>query len=315
MPSSISSSRRGARSTLIARTIVWTLALSVGWIILIEVWQPGFGQPPTQIESNRVRAERFLFSATAYETVLVGSSQTQRLPDEALPEKTYNLSFGAGTSLHGLALLRQSGRIPERVIVETASLAYPYRDDLLDSGSHPALQSLRERFRAFRAEYRPIVLLYGAVYALLSNQEPPRKRYAAPVADSLPEAIVRIAVQPYEDPAEERIGDHLDQLDQEIAFLRKQACEIVFLKLPMHERIEASPQIQRLRAHLHERFPPTEYPYWDLGPCSGYATTDGIHLTDGAAWTFARRLSDRIETAARSPAQSTNHRTCHDGPL
>lgn len=279
--------------------LFWFIIIIVIYAAAIYVIRPEVNvDRQEQRIKNQIRAERYLYSQHAFEYVIAGSSMTARLPDKALGDGLYKLSFGGGTPIAGLEIITRSGKLPDVVIVEINALATRPLDGLVDKLFSPGSTELKRYFPFLRTEYRPVSLLVSMLVA----DEPSMREHGVAGIQEPDEAMLRVLennVRRAEEsdnhsPPEPMFTDNLDRLERLVRELEKKGVRIIFLEMPLNPRVAATRYRNSISEQVRSRFPVDSYRWIIPGDEHEYMTTDGVHLTKSEAWHVADYISSQI---------------------
>ena len=295
MDTSPDSRRAGWR--FLRRTLVGAALLLCAWMALLAVIPPGQPVAQNQWAANRITAERFLLAAD-FDTVLVGSSVTARLPAAELGPQVTNLGMIGVTALSGVELVlaraRAQGRARGRVAIETDFLYWHDDRALVADALAPMGRWLRGALPAARTENQPLNVLLrltkrGADAPAGASADP------APAAATraLREAeIARQAVELAKPLPEPDWSDALARLQAMVAELRALGLHVAFYEMPIDPRLMDAPRQLAERAELKRRFP--DATWLELPRVADEDTTDGIHLAPAPAARTAVKLREAL---------------------
>lgn len=268
---------------MIRRSLLVLAILVVGYAVYIKFGKPELNTVQHQASGNRISAERYIFGPDQPDaTVIVGSSLSFRIALDSLPPHTNNLSFGGLTVYDGLELVRQSGKRPKRVLVETNMI---YKDPdraFLDAVFQPGLFQLRKAAPILREENQPSGVLVGYVKRSMKDGEvsPDALADSMAMSENLLNTNRGIFAKVPADSTQQR---YIALLQREVHALEANGAEVIFVEIPISEELMASPLARRTREVIQERFPGHTF----LRGPGTWRTTDGLHLQ----WHNAQRYS------------------------
>ncbi len=102
----------------IFKILIIFISLFIGYNFYLYIKQPEVTIYQNQWQGNMVFAQDFIYG-TKSDTIIVGSSMAARLERSFLPKDIYNISFGGGSALTGLEILRKLDFTPKTIYVET----------------------------------------------------------------------------------------------------------------------------------------------------------------------------------------------------
>ncbi len=149
------------------------LVAYTGFIQFFQTSITRIGQ--TTAHRNTVKAEEYLYEAAShYDTLIVGSSMSERLLTDSLGHDYYNLAFAGLSSQVGLTLIQHSGHWPRLIFVETNTLLNPVAATKLPAlGDGPIWQTVRQHFLFMRQKYQPV----GVFKAMLRDWQYGKQHY------------------------------------------------------------------------------------------------------------------------------------------
>lgn len=276
----------------VMQILIPAVLLLVGYAGFIELARPQVVQMQSQQIDNLARVERLLYPEQAIDTVIVGSSLANKLPDSALGPGVYNIALNAGSPLTGLELVRRMEVLPRVVLVEINKLEIKADQAFVERLYHPFWYPVRRYVRAFRHRYQPVNLLQswlvGAYYYLArrspSVRQPPLNTLA------LERRLDNLKVF----RAKAWLEYNLPLVRAEIERLRSRGVSVYLLEMPVHPRVANSTAFRGHREIVRQVFPESKYRWLSFNMNPGPVTRDGIHLTPGEADRFARALGQVI---------------------
>jgi hypothetical protein len=165
---------------MIVKSLLTAAALLIVYTILIVGFQERIthsGQ--TTLQRNIVKAEEYLYEASnRFDTVLIGSSVSERLIMDSLPGGCYNLAMAGLSSLDGLQLIKQTAHWPRLIYIELNTLDRGETSDVLEGFNHPRRQFLNQLFPFLRQKYQPV----GVVKSLLRDWQYGQAQFVDPSA-------------------------------------------------------------------------------------------------------------------------------------
>lgn len=246
---------------------------------------------------NRIKAERYIYSASRPRTVIVGSSLTFNLPDAALGPDIFNLALAAVGPLTGLTVIERSVPAPDTVAVEV-NFIYGGADaafvaDLFAPVLHPA----RGALLALRHEYQPVNVALSIARRAAGRSED--QRLAADSRQDVVDAMLAVHLREFSrSPQAAGLTSALDSLERLVEALKRKGVRVVFFEMPIHPELYRAPLKRAARDALLSRYPPGRHQWLDLQQCGAVETTDALHLTYRDALRVARVLRDALSGGA-----------------
>ncbi|GAB3962612.1 hypothetical protein GCM10028805_64090 [Spirosoma harenae] len=262
---------------MIRKALLTTTILLLVYSVFIYVFRQQIQRTGLTVEQNNlVKAEEFLYeNGQLADTIIVGSSMSNRLLVDSLPGHYYNLSMEGLASVDGIALIAQTSRRPHLLLVETNSLDRLPDTAFFASLRQPVWAKIREYIPLTRLKYQPM----GVVKALLRDLKQSQ-------IGSLPELIDTSFASKL---IQERLIDMNriptnNELRRKIAItanyirsLQETGTQVVFFEMPTDPRIQNAKLSSIIRQLTRSTFPETAYQYIQV-PSEFYQTTDGVHL-------------------------------------
>jgi len=236
---------------------------------------------------NRIKAERYVVSREAPAAVIVGSSLSFRLPDDALGPEIANLAFGGVGPLTGLEVVRRARLRPGTVAIETNFIFGGVDQHLLDALFAPVLSDLRMAAPVFRYEYQPVNVAFHAMRTLTGRTTQADTRAS-------PEVLERMLLvhrrQFGQTPAADAIRRTMETVGDVVSALELKGVKIVLIEMPVDPSLGRLPALQAARAAMENQFPRSRYKWIEPRSERPFLTTDGLHLVPADAATAARQI-------------------------
>lgn len=282
---------------MIPRSILVCAAALLAWHFAMPRLTRAFYTIPGQQRSNYMHAQKFVHDAPQDAEVIVGSSMADRLNEVTLGGKRVKMTFPGGGPFTGLEIIRQTGRRPPVVWIETNVLLRDAEADLLADVLSPWRMKLREASPVFKEEGRPSEYGVGflkAVVDKLGKLAPGStvaktgglddevfagimKANREHLGRSHPEAEIKARV--------ERLGGHVDEL-------MRAGVKCVLFEMPIDSSLRDLAEPAAIRKALRERFPNGKYTWLELEPGREWKTSDGIHLLPDEADQVITRIQE-----------------------
>ena len=209
------------------------LGLAVAYSLYIALANPAIVKVQTEAQENYIRAQEYIYSKDINKNVVVGSSMAARLKMDEMTEPTVNLAFVGGSSLTGLELIRRSGKIPHKILVETNIIFKAGDEDLLERLFTPVVVSLKEKVRSLRDLFQPVNVLLSK----FSTRTTPswEKTYVNEVdREKLAERLER-RLKKNNDPKTTLVSKNkeINQLKDLIDYFKSKGTKIVMFQMPV----------------------------------------------------------------------------------
>jgi CTP:molybdopterin cytidylyltransferase MocA len=305
MHSFISNSKAPLRR-LILPSLLWCAGIFTAYSLAVMRLPVAVTVTATTGEQNQMAAQRYLYADHPIDTVLVGSSLTARLPDEALGPRLFNLALSSLGPATGVQIVLRKPQRPLRVIIETnvmlADVDRSFEDSIFAEPGH----SLRGVFPALREEYRPMNILLNLVRGSEARN---RQRLLDRRADlDVQKRMTAVFRTDYDKPVA------LDDMDRRLtAFkalvepLQRAGVEILLAEMPIADDLQQTRLMAALRDRVNAIFPPAQYRRLDLHAAGPVETEDGLHLVYRDAVRIAHLLRSEIETDCTVGCPNATH--------
>lgn len=297
MPLSISNSKHGAGGLgTIAGAAIAVTAL---YALLIALWQPDVRVGQGQGSDNAIAIERFLYGEPPA-AVIVGSSQAERFPADALGPDIANLALAGRNPLVGLTIVARSGQAPRRIYVEINHVDQPVDPDLVNGPFAEPGYTLKRLVPALRTAYQPVNLAVSLLRRAVRGRD---EVYYTHIVDPPLHAVLiarqqRLLAQP---PDPIALRANLMEIDRLATALAQRGTELVFFEMPIDSALETAPAVVAVRQAAHAMLPADEACWNQDDAPVGLPSTDGIHLdSDTAAAFWAHLAATRCKRAPLS---------------
>lgn len=274
----------------LAFLVLYALAFS----LVRSRWQP---RAENQAVQNAIVLQTYAFEKSGSPVVLVGSSMTRRLPEDALPAGWFNLSFGGMSALEGLGIIDRIGARPNLIVVEINTLDKAPQLDWINRHTTPGFWTLQRLFPSLRNSNRPVTVALSYAQSGWRKASdwllgpPPLEVIARrpASAEDLPEhTMARLVVEWQQRPSIEHQETFVHNLAPLMERLESRGSRFVFVEIPIHTALCDLPKSLALRELVSTRL--ASYPFFRPVPCSAISTTDGVHLSPAAAAVVAEAV-------------------------
>jgi len=251
----------------------------------------------TTAQRNVIKAEDYLYDTRArYDTVIVGSSMSERLIVNGTSNRLYNLSLAGQSSLEGLRLVAARKQYPSVLLVEINTLARqdPTEPDLL-ALTDSARLDLKRYLPFLQLKYQPV----GVVKALLRDWQYGRNQVIVPktALNADTSLLTKIVAQMAPLMQQPIPADTLHHLLARAQFylepMRRAGTTIIFFAMPSDYRLQRLPTPTSVRQAVMTTFSGPGYYFIPL-PKSPYGTTDGIHLLHAEAIRYTTYFREQL---------------------
>lgn len=273
-----------------------TLALGL-YTALIFLGQDYIHRTAQTVEQrNIVKAEEFLYeAANQYDTLMVGSSMSDRLTLDKLPGRSYNLSLGGLTALDGLRLIAAGNHAPKLLYVETNTLDRDEESQTIRDALDPTWRTVKQYVPFVRRKYQP----FGVLKAVLRDWANGTGEKAAPEAAMvidpvmLQKAITERTPEMNQSLDDAALRRAMLTTKRYLDDLRQRGTQVVLFEMPIEPRFQNSPRVAKVRQAVAASFPASDYGHVAL-PTDDYHTTDGVHLTQPECVRYTVYLREQL---------------------
>ncbi len=284
-------------------TALVALAAYSGFIYLFQDDISRTGQ--TAAQRNVVKAEEYQYEfADQYDTLVVGSSMSERLVMDSLGAGCYNLAMAGLSAQKGLQLIRESNRWPRLIYVETNTLLIPTQPGrLLTDTSTPVERFLRQHLPVLRQKYQPV----GVFKALLRDWKYGKSQFVLlesgwHVDSAFLEKAVASNLRNQQNPLPDSVlQQHVQTIDQLLRAFRQHGTQIVLFEMPVDPRLQRTAYTRSLSAAVYQHFVRQGYPFIKPTATDTYLTTDGIHMTHQSCLAYTHYLCDALRVQRHDP--------------
>jgi hypothetical protein len=274
-----------------------------------------------QQRSNYLRAQRYVYDVPRETKVIVGSSMSETLNDEALGSGYFKLTLAGGSIFTSLDIVHRSGKKPPLVLIETNVLGRDSDKELLHDLFSPGLYELRRHSAIFREEGRPANFVGGIAEACVRRTceitagilygKKPQNAWAR--VENLPpelhEKLLRIEREGWDfKPPPEMQKKQTDQLGEYVDKLTRDGVLCVLFEMPLDSSLSNLNSPRLWRQAMNERFPREKYHWITFDRSRNYETRDGIHLVRAEADRITKIVIDYVNQVTNEPAGSDSIR-------
>lgn len=288
---------------MIRKTLLTTLALLLLYSGFIYVGRNAITRTGQTVEQrNLVKAEDYRYEAAdRYDTLVVGSSMSERLVMDSLGSGCYNLAMAGLSSQAGLQLIEESKHQPQLVYVEANTLLTPIKPGQLPTGNDtPVWRFIREHLAFTRQKYQPV----GVFKALLRDLQYGKSQFVYLEAGArVDSAFLEKAIIPQLQERQHPLPDsvltaRVQAVRQRLDAFRQRGTRIVLFEMPVDPRLQRTPVAQTIQTALLDTFQTPGYPFIIAPATDAYQTTDGVHLTHPECVRYTHYLCDQLRRRA-----------------
>lgn len=292
---------------MIWRSLVFAGAMLVAYHCLEPHLPRRYFYLPGQQRANHERAQHYVQNAPADASVLAGSSMANELSESILGQDCFKLTFPGGCLFTGLELVRETGRRPRLLLIESNLLMRDPDRELISETVSPWREQLRRRSPIFEEEGRPSNFVIGFTRLWLKRTVRTAQRLTGTATPPVPmeqrrvdaAALTRIMQVNRQTldraPSSAELARRTNQLGAIIDSLSRQGCTCVFFEMPIDPSLQHLAEPEAVRQAMRSRFPATQYHWVEFSNHQDFRTVDGIHLTPADADVVARELIASVD--------------------
>lgn len=234
-----------------------------------------------QSQGNIVAAQEFIYNEKA-PNIIVGSSMAARMKKEFLPSDYLNLSFGGGSALTGLEILKKSGFIPKTIFVENNVIFRNKDKKMIDSLFYPILWKIKNYLPSLQEKYQPLNIIVSYIKGAVG------KSHDEYMNETVDQKIFRMSLERQVISYNNQLSMYekeLVELLELIDFFEKKGVKVIFFEVPIYDELSNSIRAIQQRTIIKENFSNK----WLENPNNlDYETTDGIHMTYKSAFEYSK---------------------------
>lgn len=279
---------------MVIRSLMIAVCLLTLWSVLMQWLPEDLDTGQSLWDDNLIAAENCLV-ATQKKTdyvALLGSSFSQLLHiDSVAGMEVYNLGLGGQGVGDGLNVLA-AGATPAIMLIETNIILKEDNEDFGQAVGNPVSVLALQVVPGLRQQFQPVGVGLGLV-----RRAGQRSEIKADLTDRpINEASLKAKREEYAEPVPAAaLRTRLETLRERLKPLEAAGARLVFFETPIHPELCDSPRARSIRDGVKTIFPPATYVYIPQPDCNDYFTSDGHHLGNKSAVTFARWLEQRLE--------------------
>jgi hypothetical protein len=277
---------------------LWTafLVLKPNASVSQHVWQ-----------ENVITAEQYLYDVDYIPNVIVGSSLSERIITDSLPE-FFSLAFGGQSIYDGLEILAQKKKLPKRVFIEINLVQKFENTTFKEIISSPIMNQLKANVVTFRSDKQPLAFIgnylsafvgkvHGKIVPPKTEESDDESKATSPLGEDFFKTMLDIRKKNYSITVKKTVLDkQIAKLKTYINYLRSKNVEIVFFEMPVHPDIINFERAVQIRNKMNNEFKGDHYQFISLPEnLEDYHTSDGTHLNDEDAVIFTQYLKSQIQ--------------------
>lgn len=293
---------------MIKKSILTALVLVTAYHFLFPYLPRKYFQLSGQQRENYFRAQRYVHDLSPETNLILGSSMSLRLNEQALGSNYFKLAFGGGSILTGLEIIRLKRAHPPVVLIEMNQVGWDVDHELVHDLSSPWLCCLRNYSPIFREEGRPANFVNGILEALVRHSCRWGTRWlgsdkTAPVNGVNPELFAQLMrmFKDYLATTPPGLNENVKKLGDYVDALTSSGSICVFYEMPVDSSLTDLQSPRAVREAAAVRFPRTKYHWLAFDQQHRYETSDGIHLTQIEADRITETMAHQVNQIQRSP--------------
>lgn len=269
------------------RILVIFIVFFILYNLFIIIYKPNITMLQNQLQQNYSYAQDFIYEKKT-PNIIVGSSMAARMKNEFLADNYYNLSFGGGSVLTGLEIIKRSGFVPKNIYIENNVIFRNQDKRMLENLFYPILSDVKKYVPALKEKYQPLNVLSSMIKGSYgrSHDEQMNKKRDEDIFDS----NLKRHLNNY-NKSLDNYDIELDKLKNLISYFETKNTAVIFFEMPMHSNLTFSIKAKEQRKILKENF---VNKWMTLPNNSKYKTTDGIHLMYESAYRFSKKFEKEI---------------------
>ena len=288
------------KKTLLVFIILF--ALYSGIVLL----NPKMGATQHQWQENVVKGEKYIYNTNdSIHSVILGSSLASRIVMDSLPG-FYNLAFAGQGILDGLEILKSSGKYPKNIFIETNSILGEKDKGFITTLFSPLSFYPKKYCPSLRSDKQPLAMIFPMVQQMLHKKADTKEYETKPVSSDPKEQaqaaaifnkVLQIEIDFYEQqPDTVYLTKQFAQLKELLDDLNGKNVNVIFFEMPLNPKLVELPMSTGIRKWFYTLFPEKEYNYIKVPDCSGYVTTDGLHLNEQEALVYTTYFKEAVKT-------------------
>jgi len=297
---------------MIRKALILFLALILFYTLFLKFFAPSWWNTGhSDNQSNMIKAQDFLYSSHYHENVLVGSSLTNRLPQQDSSIGMCNLSFAGQSVFDGLEIIKHREVLPKRIFIETNLLSRSINGAFVDPLVSFIPLRLKEKLIVMREEVQPlaqvgVVLDYKfLVPMLLANtsmkiegvekkNEPEKKTEGSVKKSDFFDKMILQQKKALAGFTKENVDEQMIVFHNYVNYFKAKGVELVLYQMPINKELKNNVELLYIRKCLEEQF--SNLTFIDVPPNIDFVTTDGTHLGKEESAIYYAYLKENINS-------------------
>jgi hypothetical protein len=249
-----------------------------------------------QWQDNIVKAQHFIYSKDTIQNIIIGSSLSNRLIMDSLPDY-YNFSLQGQSIYEGLHILSKLDRIPPKIYIEMNIILGKENEDFVSSLYSPILYTARKLLPSLKDEYQPVGQIGKLMINFLSKINPNSSLLQKPsISGDLFNMMLQHKIDQYSTvPDKELLNNRFSIIQKYVNELEKRGSKVIFFEMPLNEKLYTLVTPVMIREYFYKTFPFEKYNYIKISDYNGYVTRDGIHLEPEEALRYTLYFKSQLK--------------------
>jgi hypothetical protein len=257
------------------------LILSIVYNIYIIIYSPKITIFQNQWQQNYSFAQDFIYENNKTNNIIVGSSMAARMKNDFLPNNYSNLSFGGGSSLTGLEIIKKTGYIPKYIYIENNIIFRGKDITMIDNLFYPILWKLKKIVPALKEKYQPLNIILSNLKGSYGKSH--KEHMLVKRDNDIFNMMIGRQKLNY-DKNLTNYSNKLNDLKSLIKHFEDKGTIVVFFEMPIDSDLASSIQSLEQRKIIKNSFNNKWLP---LPINNKYITGDGIHLLYSSAYKYS----------------------------
>jgi len=271
------------------KILVFTLCLFAVWNVLLAAIDPA-PYALNQWQNNIVATQTYLYQKDIPDTVIIGSSLSQRLITDSLPGY-YNLALAGLGPLDGLKVITRLNKYPRVVLIEINLILRIESVDYNKQCLTPSSYYLNKYVPSFKEGMQPFNLAYSSLRSFLKQNESGDQQ---PKLDSatFAKTLKMVQGEMMIDQDTALVNNQLSSMENYIRTLEQSNVKVIFYEMPLHSSLYNLSLPNLIRSSVISRFPHTVL---IPSPTDNiFKTQDAQHLDKESAVRYLKYLRERL---------------------
>jgi hypothetical protein len=279
------------------KKIFFLFLILFGAYTLLIMLNPRSSASQHQWQENAIKGENYIYDKSdTLRNVIVGSSLACRIITDSLPN-AYNLAFAGQSVFDGLEILKHKQKLPANVFIETNKIFIDPNKEFTSSLFSPFSFILKKYCISLRSDKQPLAFIYPAVQNLFhKNSSEAGMPGAEPKNSGVFNKMLAMQVEDFAIiPDSGYVTKQFALLSNYINDIKSKGVNIIFFEMPLNPNLTELQLAKFIRNGFYKHFPVNINNYIKMPDCSGYVTTDGLHLNDADAVKYTKYFKEEMK--------------------